>query len=92
MDKYNQRWVAILFRQPLYAITILNTTYYSCSELRVDRSWRKHEDCHKEQWRRDGIMFPIRYAWNHIRYGYDRNPYEIEALEKERGGRLIPPL
>ena len=38
-----------------------------------------HELVHVLQYRRSPLLFPIRYAIDHLRYGYDNNPAEIEA-------------
>lgn len=43
----------------------------------------RHELAHVRQWKRNPVTFPLRYVWNHLRYGYRRNPYEIEAREAE---------
>src|SRR5688572_30700103 len=40
-----------------------------------------HELVHVIQFRRNPITFPLRYLINHVRYGYDRNPAEVEARE-----------
>ena len=38
-----------------------------------------HELVHVVQYRRNPITFPLRYLVNHLRYGYERNPAEVEA-------------
>lgn len=44
----------------------------------------RHEEKHVDQWRRFGLMgFLSRYLWYHFRYGYDRNPFEVEARRAE---------
>ena len=41
---------------------------------------RRHEDEHVRQFQLYGIpLFLIVYVWWQIRYGYDRNPLEVEA-------------
>lgn len=86
MDKFNQKWVSVLFREKEWAITINQTTFYSVDATQVNASWHRHEDKHKEQWRRDGcIKFAIVYLWYRIRYGYQDNPYEVEARKAEEG-------
>lgn len=41
-----------------------------------------HELCHLEQAEREGrFKFAAKYIWYLIRYGYDANPYEVEARE-----------
>lgn len=42
-----------------------------------------HEQVHLDQIERDGpAKFTILYLWWLLRYGYERNPYEIEAYAK----------
>lgn len=81
-DKYDQDW-ALLFAPKeniRWAVTIGQTTYYSCEQEKVEPSWRIHEECHKLQWRRDGAFkFIMKYLWYQLRYGYAKNPYEVEA-------------
>ena len=43
----------------------------------------RHELEHVHQWRRHSFLFPLRYAWSHLRYGYHDNPYEVEARAAE---------
>ena len=68
-----------------YAVTIsADCTLYSCDEATVlERpEWVKHENIHKEQYRRYGsrLAFLIRYIWwNIIDRGYYRNRLEREA-------------
>lgn len=45
-----------------------------------------HELVHVVQYRRNPILFPLRYWMNHVRYGYERNPAEVEA--REMAGKL----
>jgi hypothetical protein len=80
MDKFDQKWVSRLFNTSEWAITIGQTTYYSCPKQSVNDRWKRHEDKHKEQWLREGaIKFTIKYLYYQLRFGYDMNPYEIEA-------------
>jgi hypothetical protein len=88
-DRYNQNWV-LWFRPDRSwtsnAITIGQTAYYSLPENLVDAAWRRHEDCHKEQWKREGaLLFILKYFWYSIRYGYQMNPFEIAARKAEKG-------
>ena len=84
MDKYNH-WLAKLVRvlNPSWtqcAITLGQTTYYSCYRDEVDAAWRAHEDTHKKQFKRDGwVKFFVLYLWWTMWHGYDFNPYEVEA-------------
>jgi len=86
--KFNH-WIGKLFRTLFadkgseYAVTLGQTTYYSCDKDRVLRNpkWVRHENKHKEQWRRLGWKFLPLYLWYQVRYGYDHNPLEVEARE-----------
>lgn len=84
MDKYNQKWP--LWFKPKdstlrsFAITIGQTCYYGCAENEVDAKWRRHEDQHKLQFKKYGIIgYSIRYCYQLLRYGYWNAPFEIEA-------------
>ena len=86
-DKYGVKWV-LWFRTiatPYWAVTLGQTTYYSVSQPNaVNLAWRRHEEKHKEQWRRDGwFKFAIKYLYYQIKYGYKGNPYELEARNAE---------
>ncbi len=59
-----------------------------------DRLTRLHELVHLRQIQRDGsVFFTCRYLWWLVRYGYWRNPYEVEAytLEAEAKARRGAP-
>jgi hypothetical protein len=43
----------------------------------------RHELEHVKQWRAQPLLFPVRYALGHLRYGYDDNPFEVEARAAE---------
>jgi hypothetical protein len=44
----------------------------------------RHEVVHLEQIERDGrVMFALKYLWWLVRYGYQVNPYEVEARAAE---------
>lgn len=85
-DHYNSKF-ALLFsmgRSKRWAVTLGQHTWYSVPEEEVNARWRRHEDWHKYQWRRDGrIKFATLYLWYLICYGYENNPYEIEARKME---------
>jgi len=85
VDKYNS-WIAKLARpigcKDEWAITLGQTTYYSCDESEVTPGWRAHENQHKMQWRRDGkVKFLFRYLWQALAKGYLHIDYEIEARQ-----------
>lgn len=83
MDKYNS-FIPRLF-QPLpwrgdWAITLTaKTTYYTCDMKDVPIKWFNHENAHKVQILRDGVVFYFNYLYWNLRYGYENNPYEVEA-------------
>ena len=53
-----------------------------------DRLTRLHEVVHLRQIQRDGaVLFTLRYLWWQVRYGYWRNPYEVEAYAIEDQAR-----
>ena len=85
MDKYNHwlgKFLKKINKTDNYAITLGQTAYYSETKEYVDArpKWRAHEEVHKWQWKRDGyIKFACKYLWYQIKFGYDKNPYEVEA-------------
>ena len=80
MDYYNQKWVMKFARNnaKTWAITLGQNTFYPVPKEQVDNAWRAHEDCHKEQWRKDKL-FPVKYLYELATKGYWNSPYEIEA-------------
>ena len=44
----------------------------------------RHELAHVRQWQARPVAFPVLYLWQHLRYGYGANPYEVEARAAER--------
>ena len=53
-----------------------------------DRLTRVHELVHLRQIQRGGaVFFTCRYLWWLVRYGYWRNPYEVEAYAIEAAAR-----
>lgn len=69
-------------RRHASAVTLGRTIVMHPDAAATERLVR-HELAHVRQWRRDPVMFPLRYAWNHMRYGYRANPYEVEARDAE---------
>lgn len=66
------------------AITMPWGRIYILAEWRADVPTLVHELVHLDQIRRDGpVWFSARYLWWLVRYGYQRNPYEIEAYAVE---------
>ena len=90
MDKY-EHWFAKTMKrltkvpkENIFGITIGQTTYYSCAAEVVSDRLRKHENCHKKQWKEEGIIkFFMKYMYYQIRYGYLKNPYEVDARKAE---------
>ena len=85
MDKYNH-WLGKFLKKinhaKDYAITLGQTVYYSESKeyVMARPRWIKHENCHKKQWKEEGLFkFAIKYMWYNLTKGYEKNPYEIEA-------------
>jgi len=89
MNQYDH-WLGKLFGRLFgkgkgrpYAVTLGQTTYYSCSYERTSLRWRYHEACHREQWAREGrLKFLICYIYEWIRHG-NLNKYEVEARKAE---------
>lgn len=86
MDQYNSKiaWLFGFFNGNTkeYAVTLGQTTYYSCDESLVHLKWRAHENCHKTQWSRDGkIVFLSRYIYQLCTKGYLNIDYEVEARQ-----------
>ena len=67
------------------AITMPWRRIYIVSRRFDDAVLRRHELIHIEQIDRDGVvLFCLRYVWWSARYGYWKNPYEVEAFARER--------
>ena len=85
------RWLPVIagklsgMRAPAAAVT-LGRTIIVHPGVQVTGRLLRHELAHVEQWQRHPLTFPARYLLNHIRYGYDANPYEVEARAAERQG------
>jgi hypothetical protein len=67
---------------PAAAVTLGRTIVVHPS-ARLTGPLLRHELAHVRQWRRHPLTFPLQYVWNHVRYGYRDNPFEIEAREAE---------
>jgi hypothetical protein len=68
--------------QPAAAVTLGRTIVVDPS-VPIDRRLIRHELAHVRQWQQNPVTFPARYVLNHFRYGYERNPYEVEARAAE---------
>lgn len=67
---------------PAAAVTIGRTIIVH-PNVHVTAPLVRHELAHVKQWEEDRWLFPLRYAINHLRYGYHDNPYEIDARAAE---------
>ena len=82
-------WRSALWLLGANAITMPWRRIYIMNARFNDPVLRRHEMVHIEQLERDGtIVFCTKYLWWIVRYGYWRNPYEVEAYrrEQEQGG------
>jgi hypothetical protein len=70
-------------RRPAAAVT-LGRTIIVHPAVQLSERLLRHELAHVRQWRRRRFLFPIHYAWLHLRHGYHENPYEVEARLAER--------
>ena len=53
----------------------------------ITEATHAHEQAHIAQVKKDGrLKFIFKYLWYSIRYGYDKNPYEVEARSAETAG------
>lgn len=72
-------------KAPAAAVT-LGRTIIVHPGVRLTSRLLRHELAHVQQWRRYPFTFPARYIFNFIRYGYEANPYEVEARAAESPG------
>lgn len=70
--------------RPAAAVTI-GSTIVVHPEAKVSEALLRHELAHVRQWRERPWTFAVRYAVQHLRYGYRDNPYEVEARKAETG-------
>jgi hypothetical protein len=59
------------------AITLRRTVFLAPSTP-LSAGLLLHELCHVHQFL-ERATFPVRYLWQSLRYGYSRNPYEVDA-------------
>jgi hypothetical protein len=80
---YRSRVARLLLPKRYVAITLGSHVLTRASHL--EERVLRHEQAHVEQWKRHGLLrFLFAYVWFHFRYGYDRNPFEVEARAAER--------
>ena len=103
MDRYSSRLPLVLAPkgETRWAVTLGQTTWYSVPSSEVDAAWRRHEECHKRQYARDGVLrFLLRYIWEYLRgrlrgltatEAYRQISYEVEArkAEEKNGGQWV---
>jgi hypothetical protein len=80
-------WLARM-RAPAAAVAVGRTILVH-PEVRLTRELLVHELVHVRQWEEDRL-FPLRYALEHVRYGYWNNRYEQEARAAELNSDYIP--
>lgn len=85
------RWLPMIagklsgMRAPAAAVT-LGRTIIVHPNVQLTGRLLRHELAHVRQWQQHPVTFPARYVINHLRYGYDANPYEVEARAAEQEG------
>ena len=83
---YRSRLARLLLPKRYVAITLSRHVWTRQASL--DEATLRHEAVHVEQWKRFGLLgFLVRYLWWHFRYGYQANPFEIEARRAEHPPR-----
>jgi hypothetical protein len=71
-----------------YAITFGHHVYTAHKFL--TETELKHEYCHVLQYEKYGFFgFLMKYMWYQMKYGYDKNPLEVEAIEYEISGPTL---
>jgi hypothetical protein len=86
-----QSWIAKLAAKKLraknVAIVIGSTIHLYCvtkKQFLQNEKWVKHEACHLKQFQKHGYFtFILKYLWESMRHGYQRNKYEEEARRAE---------
>ncbi len=79
-------WIGGMFtgsRRPAAAVTVGDTIVVH-PDAALSRGLVRHELEHVRQWRDEGWLFPMRYAWRYVRHGYRANPYEVAARAAEQ--------
>jgi hypothetical protein len=72
------------------AVTMPNKRIYVLEQYADDSRLIYHETVHIKQMERDGVArFCVQYLWWLVRYGYWRNPYEIEAFHRDGRNMLL---
>ena len=77
--KFVYRWWPLRYTW-IRAITLGHTVYFKYREEQVTESTMLHELRHVAQIEKHGLLkFYLLYLWYSLRYGYKRNPFEVEA-------------
>lgn len=87
-NSFFARVAGVILRSRKMALTLGNTIHLTGVDAEVflkNERWVKHEICHIGQYKRMGwSRFIFLYLISSIRYGYYRNPLEVEAREAEK--------
>jgi hypothetical protein len=70
------------FGRAVSAVTLESTIVIHPS-VTITPELMRHELAHVRQWQAHRLTFMSRYLMNHFRYGYEANPYEVEARAAE---------
>lgn len=69
----------LLFGTDVLACQFGQGLYFRDEEFFLDEKIKKHEYFHVLQRRREGFLFHFKWIYFNLKYGYEKNPYEIEA-------------
>ena len=79
---YRSRFARWALPRKYVAVTLWDHVFTRLEHL--EESILRHEEVHVRQWKRHGLVrFAFLYTWFHFRYGYCRNPFEVEARSEE---------
>ena len=85
--RYRSRLAKLILPKRFIAITLGSRVYTPLA--RLSAATLRHEQAHIEQWRRHGALrFLALYVWYHFKYGYEGNPFEVEARRAEETYRI----
>jgi hypothetical protein len=83
---YRSRLARVFLPKRYIAVTL--GSHVLTTRGHLDERTLRHEQAHIEQWRRYGVVrFLLLYLWSHVRFGYWRNPFEVEARRAENPTR-----
>lgn len=79
---YRSRLARLALPRKYVAVTLWDHVFTRLEHL--EESILRHERVHVRQWKQHGpVRFAVLYVWYHLRYGYSRNPFEVEARAEE---------